>query len=185
MLLEEDIFKHRGYFMKKITIFIISLFILSGCNRSYDSLEKAVQSQWKTPIEILNQDVENQLVYYLDQTQHILGVYHFENGKYKYDNKQSVGMRFSSDKGLPFFVQSNHFEGIGNIIHGAITTDEHEVEKFVIQYKSGELQEIKAKNNTFIAEFPPYLTTSIEKFQTEIANVIGYDNQGKIVESYY
>lgn len=171
--------------MKKVTIFVVILFILSGCNRSYGSLEEAVQSQWKTPIELLNQDKEKQLVYYLDQTQHILGVYHFENGKYRYSNDQSVGMRFSSDKGLPFFVQANHFEGIGNIIHGAITTDEHEVEKFVIEYKNGELQEIKAKNNTFIADFPTYLTTSIEEFQTEITNVIGYDNQGKLVGSYY
>ncbi|MEH7380884.1 hypothetical protein V7138_10425 [Bacillus sp. JJ1533] len=172
--------------MKKVTIFVvIILFILSGCNRSYRSLEEAVQSQWKTPIEILNQNKEKQLVYYLDQTQHILGVYHFEKGKYRYSNDQSVGMRFSSGKGYPFFVQANYFEGIGNIIHGAITTDQYEVEKFVIEYKNGEIQEIKAKNNTFIADLPPILATTIEEFQTEIANVIGYDNQGKIVESYY
>ena len=171
--------------MKKIAISIIILFLLSGCNRSYDSLEEAVQSQWKTPIEIVNQDVERQLVYYLDHDQHILGVYHYENGKYRYDNEQSVGMKFGTDKGLPFFVQANYFDGVGNIINGAIKTDEHEVEKFVIQYKSGEHQEIMAKNNTFIAEFPTFLTTGIEMFQTEIENVIGYDNQGKIVESYY
>lgn len=170
--------------MRKLTLFIIILFILTGCYRSYDSLEEAVQSHWDTPIEIVNQDVENQLVYYLDQTQNVLGVYHYENGKYRYNNKQSLGMRFNADNKLPFFVQASHFEGVGNIIHGAIRTDEHKVEKFVIEYKNGEIQEIKAKNNTFIAEFPPYLTTNIEMFQTEIANVIGYDNQGKVVGSY-
>ncbi len=171
-------------FMKYMTIFIIIVFILSGCNRGYDSLEEAVQSQWKTPIEILNYDVEKQLVYYLDQTQHILGVYHYENGKYRYDNEQSVGMTFESDSGLPFLVSANHFEGVGNIIHGAIRTDEHEVEKFVIEYKNGESQEIKAKNNTFIAEFPSYLTISVEEFFTEIDNAVGYDEHGEIVESW-
>jgi hypothetical protein len=171
--------------MKKITISIIILFILSGCNRSYESLDEAVQSHWKTSITIVNQNVERQLVYYLDHDQHILGVYHYENGKYRYDNKQSIGNTFSSDKGLPFFVSANYFEGVGNIIHGAIKTDEHEVEKFVIQYKNGENQEITAKNNTFITEFPQFIKTSVEMFLSEIENVIGYDNQGKIVESFY
>ena len=171
--------------MKKITISILILLILSGCNRSYESLEGAVQNQWKTPIEIVNQDEERQLVYYLDHDQHILGTYHYENGSYRYDNKQSVGITFSSGNRLPFFVQANYFEGVGKIIHGAIKTDEHEVEKFIFQYKNGEQQEIIAKNNTFITEYPKTITTSIEMFQREIENVIGYDKHGEIVESYY
>ena len=170
--------------MKKITIPILILFILSGCNRGYESLEEAVQSEWKTPIKVVNQDEERRLVYYLDHDQHILGVYYYENGRYRYDNKQSVGITFSSENGLPFFVQANYFEGVGKIIHGAIKTDEHEVEKFIIQYKNGEQQEIIAKNNTFITEYPKTITTSIEMFQTEIENVIGYDTHGEIVESY-
>ncbi|WP_236035282.1 hypothetical protein [Alkalihalobacterium elongatum] len=170
--------------MKYMTVFILILLILSGCNSGYEALEEAVQSQWKTPIEILNQDAEKQLVYYLDQTQHILGVYHYENGKYKYDNKQSVGLTFESESGFPFFVSANHFEGVGNIIHGAIQTDEHEVDKFVIQYKNGKHQEINAKNNTFITEFPSYLTISVEEFFAEMDNAIGYDQQGEIVESW-
>ena len=170
--------------MKKITLSVLILLILSGCNRSYGSLEEAVQSHWKTPIEIVNQDEERQLVYYLNHGQHILGVYHYENGMYRYDNKQSVGITFSSDNRLPFFVQANYFEGIGKIIHGAIKTNEHEVEKFIILYKNGEQQEIIAKNNTFITEYPTTITTSIEMFQTEIENVIGYDKHGDIVESY-
>ncbi|WP_088102894.1 hypothetical protein [Halalkalibacter urbisdiaboli] len=170
--------------MKDISIVIIILFILTGCNKGYESLEEAVQSQWKTPIEILNHDQDNQLVYYLDQNQHILGVYEYENDEYSYDNQQSVGMTFESDRGLPFLVSANHFEGVGNIIHGAIRTDEHEVEKFVIQYKNGKTLEIKANNNTFIAEFPSYLTISVEEFFTEIDNAIGYDEKGEIVESW-
>jgi hypothetical protein len=93
-------------------------------------------------------------------------------------------MRFNADNMIPFFVQAIHFEEIGKIIYGAIRSDEHKVEMFVIEYNSGEFQEIKARNNTFIAEIPPYLTTSLELFQTEIANVIGYDNNGVIVASY-
>ncbi|MDE5416136.1 hypothetical protein [Alkalihalobacterium chitinilyticum] len=108
-------------------LFVTFLLFLSGCNAGYSSLQEAVQSKWKTPIQVINQDEENQLVYYLDQTQHILGVYQYENGKYKYNNNQSVGMTFSTESGLPFLVTANHFEGIGNIIHGAITTDEHEI----------------------------------------------------------
>lgn len=171
--------------MKKITVSIIILLILSGCNRSYESLEEAVQNEWKTPIEVVNQDEERQLVYYLDNNQHILGVYNYENGRYKYDNKQSVGITFSSDNGLPFFVQANYFEGVGKIIHGAIKTGGHKVEKFIIQYKNGEQQEVIAKNNTFITDYPTSITTSIEMFQTEIENVIVYDKHGEIVESYY
>jgi hypothetical protein len=74
--------------MRNLTLFIIILSILTGCYRSYDSLEEAVQSHWDTPIKIVNQDAENQLVYYLDQTQHVFGVYHYENGNYRYNNKQ-------------------------------------------------------------------------------------------------
>ncbi|MBU8906270.1 hypothetical protein KH400_06655 [Desertibacillus haloalkaliphilus] len=158
--------------------------MLSGCNTGYPSLEEAVQSQWKTPIKVSNQDEENQLVYYLDQTQHILGVYEFENGKYKYNNEQSVGMTFSTEAGLPFLVSANYFDGKGNFIHGAITTDEHEIEKFEIHYKNGEIQESSAKNNTFITEFPPFLTIDAEMFFSEIENAVGYDQNGEIIEKW-
>ena len=109
----------------------------------------------------------------MNDDQHILGVYYYENGRYRYDSKHSVGVTFSSEKGLPFFVRATNFEGAGKIIHGAIKTDEHEVEKFIIQYKNGEQQEILAKNNTFIAAYPETITTSVEMFQSEIKNVIG------------
>ncbi|QOR67324.1 hypothetical protein IM538_04070 [Cytobacillus suaedae] len=170
--------------MKKCIMLVLSLVLITGCTRSYDTLEAAVQSHWDTPIEIVNQDAKNQLVYYLDHTQHVLGVYYYENGRYRYNNKLSVGMRFTAESMIPFFVQAIHIEGVGNIIYGAIRSDEHKVETFVIEYKNGEFQEIKARNNTFIAEYPPYLTTSLEMFQTEIANVIAYDNNGVFVASY-
>lgn len=160
------------------------LIVLVGCNKGYNSLEEAVQSEWDTPIEVINQDKENQLVYYLDQPQHILGIYHYENGKYSYDNEQSVGMTFVSEAGLPFLLSANHFEGVGNIIHGAIKTNKFEVERFVIEYKNGETQEIKAKNNTFITEFPLYLTVSPNAFLSEVENAYGYDKNNEIIESW-
>lgn len=104
--------------MKKMSIFIITLFLLSGCTRSYHSLEEAVQSHWKTPIQIVNQDEDKQLVYYLDSGQHVLGVYHYKDGKYSYNNKQSLGTMFSSAEGLglPFLVRADYFEDIGKFM---------------------------------------------------------------------
>ncbi|WP_422122434.1 hypothetical protein DHX103_11560 [Planococcus sp. X10-3] len=168
---------------KVIITLITLLLLLTGCNRGYDSLGKAVQSQWDDSIEVLNEDAENNLVYYVDQTQHILGVYHFEGGEYSYDNEQSIGTNFESESGFPFFMSANHFDGAGNIIHGAIRTDEHTVEKFVITYKNGESQEIEAVNNTFIADFPSHLAINAEEFFGEVDNAFGYDEQGEIVES--
>lgn len=169
--------------MQKITIFILVLFILSGCNIGYETLEKAVQSQWETPIKIVNQDEDNQLVYYLDRTQHILGTFQHENGKYRYDNEQSVGTEFESESGLPFLLSANHFDGVGNIIHGAIKT-EQEVDRFVIEYKSGEKQEIRARNNTFITEFPSYLSIGAEQFFSEVKNAYAYDKKNEVIGSW-
>lgn len=41
---------------------------------------------------------------------------------------------------------------VGNIIHGAVTTD-RQLDKFVLQYKNGEIEEVTAKNNTFITDW--------------------------------
>ncbi|WP_226674839.1 membrane lipoprotein lipid attachment site-containing protein [Mesobacillus jeotgali] len=169
--------------MKRITLFILILFTLSGCNMSYESIEEAVQSQWKTPIKVVNQDKNNQLVYYFDQSQHILGTYQYENGKYRYDNEQSIGTVFDSESGLPFLLSANHFDGVGEIIHGAIKT-EQEVDRFVIEYKCGEKQEIQARNNTFITEFPSYLTIDADGFFGEVENAYAYDKNNEIIESW-
>ncbi|MBT2682300.1 membrane lipoprotein lipid attachment site-containing protein [Bacillus sp. ISL-37] len=169
--------------MKKITIFILILFTLSGCNKGFESLEEAVQSQWKTPIKIVNQDEDHQLVYYLDQTQHILGTYQYENGKYRYDNEQSVGTEFESESGSPFLLSANHFDDVGDIIHGAIKT-EQDVDRFVIEYISGKEQEIKATNNTFITEFPSYLSIGADQFFSEVKNAYAYDINNEVIGSW-
>lgn len=167
--------------MRLFTIFVVSLFILVGCKGGYDSLQAAVQSQWNTPIEVINQDENNQLVYYLDGPQHVLGVYQYEDGKYKYTNKHSVGGTFSSQVGLPFLVTANHFEGVGNIIHGAVTTEDHQVDKFVLHYKNGETEEVTAINNTFITEYPTHLTVEVRMFFSEFLNAVAYDKDGEVI----
>jgi hypothetical protein len=172
--------------MRVIILFIGLLIILSGCIGGYKTLEEAVQSQWDTPIEVINKDEEKKLIYYLEQSQHVVGVYEFKNGKYIYNNEQSVGNTFSSEKGIPFYIRAKHFEGAGDIIFGAISTDEHIVEKFVIHYKNGETQEIAAENNTFLADFPSYLNISIIDYLGEIDNAYAYayDLQGEVIESW-
>ncbi|OIJ12631.1 hypothetical protein BKP35_10570 [Anaerobacillus arseniciselenatis] len=143
-------------------------------------MQAAVQSQWNSPIEVINQDEKNQLVYYLDGPQHVLGVYEFKDGKYRYRNEQSVGGTFFSQIGLPFLVTANYFDGVGNIIHGAVTTD-RQVDKFVLHYKNGEIEEVTAKNNTFITEFPSHLTVEVSMFFTEFKNAVAYDKHGEVI----
>lgn len=164
---------------------VLVLLLAVSSMRSYDSLQEAVQSEWKTPIEVVNQDEELQIVYYLDDSQHVVDVYQHKDGKYRYNDRQSTGLSFGAEEGiLPFYVQAHHFKGVGNVIYGAIKTDERDVEKFVIQYSNGESQEITATNNTFIIGFPEHLNPDIMMFQNEIDNVIAYDQQGNVIQRY-
>lgn len=92
--------------------------MLVGCSsKGYDTLQEAVQSQWDTPIQVLNQDEENQIVVYLDQTQYVVGLYQYDNNKYTYDREPSEGHSSSSDKGYPLFVKPVQFEGKESIIY--------------------------------------------------------------------
>ncbi|QOR68928.1 hypothetical protein IM538_13210 [Cytobacillus suaedae] len=155
-----------------------------GCTLwGYHTLEEAVQSQWDSPIKVVNQDEENRVVYYLDQTQHVVGIYEYKNEKYFYNNEQSKGMRFTSEKGLPFYIAYDHFVGSGDIVYGAISSDNHVVDHFVIQYKNGETQKISAKNNTFITVLPEHVNK--ERFMSEVKEVYGYDKQGNVIETWY
>ncbi len=167
--------------MRKIILLMGVVILLSGCVGRYQTLEEAVQSQWDTPIKVINKDEDKQLVYYLDHSQHVVGVYDYKNGNYSYENEQSVGNTFTSEKGIPFYISPNHFEGTGDVIFGAIASGDKKVDQFVIQYKNGETQEIEAKNNTFIAEFPSHLNIKIVDYLGEIENAIAYDQHGEII----
>lgn len=164
---------------------VLVLLFLVDSMRSYDSLQEAVQSEWDTPVEVVNHDEELEVVYYLDGSQHVVDVYQHEVGSYRYNKRQSTGLSFGSNGDiLPFYVQAHHFKGAGNVIYGAIKTDKQDVEKFVIQYSNGESQEITATNNTFIIEFPEHLNPDIIMFQNEIDHVIAYDHQGNVIQRY-
>lgn len=168
--------------MRKGVVFLFFIFVLTGCSfTGHATLEEAVQSRWDTPIKVVNQDSEKHLVYYLDYDQHVIGTYEFRDGKYFYDNKQSEGMRFTSASGLPFYIQYKYFEGSGDIVYGGITTEDYQVEKFVIHYKSGEIQEINAENNTFMSEIPPNVDP--RDIMSQIDIVYGYDKNGEVIES--
>jgi hypothetical protein len=166
--------------MKKVVLLIFVLITITGCNRGGNTLHDAVQSQWKTPIEILNQNEENRIVIYLDQTQYVVGMYELNNGRYKYDNGPSEGMQVESEIGAPFFVKHVHFEGKGDFIYGAVTT-EKKVEKVVLQYKNGQQQEIKAVNNTIIGEYPSYISDSLFE---NLENAYAYDKDGEVIASW-
>ncbi|WP_010095576.1 hypothetical protein [Ornithinibacillus scapharcae] len=145
-------------------------------------LEEAVQSQWKTPINVINQDTERKIVYYLDKDQHVVGIYKYDNGNYIYDNEQSEGMQFSFEEGIPFYVYYKHFEEAGNIVYGAITSDDNEVDKFIISYKNGEKQTISAKNNTFIAPIP--ISIDPDNFMSKIKAADAFDSEGNVIVSW-
>lgn len=159
--------------------------MLIGCSsKSYETLQEAVQSQWDTPIQVLNQDEVKQIVVYLDQTQYVVGLYHFDNNRYSYDQEPSEGHSSSSDKGYPLFVKPVQFEGVEPILYGAVVTEDYEASKFVIHYTNGQTQEIMAKNNTIIAEYPFFITQDIHQYFGEVENVIAYDENEEIIASW-
>ena len=161
---------------------LVLLFVITGCGKS--TLQEAVQSQWKTPIKVMNDDPANQLVIYLDQTQYILGVYEYKNGKYYYDNTQSSGWTATSEHRVPFLVNAEFKEGLGNFIWGAVYTDQV-VGKIQIQYENGETQETEAVNNTFMLAMPESFD-SIDPimFMGELYDVIVYDTDGSLIVSW-
>jgi len=168
--------------ISKIFCVVGLIFIVSGCG--YGTLQEAVQSKWKSPVKVMNNDPKNQLVIYLDQTQYVFGVYEYKNDKYYYDNSQSSGWTSSSDIRIPLLVRAESKKDIGNFIWGAIYTD-IPVGKIYIEYKSGETQETFAVNNTFILEMPDSFD-NIEPimFMGELNDVTVYDEDGTEIVSW-
>lgn len=174
--------------MKKIALILSILLTLIGCsNKDYKTLEEAVQSQWEYPIQVLNQDEENQVIVYLDKSKensYVVGMYQLDNSKYNYNLEPSEGNQTSSQNGYPLFVKPVHFEGIEPFLYGAVVTEDHVGSSFVIHYTNGQTQEIMAKNNTIIAEYPSFITQDIHQYYGEVDNVIAYDENGEVIESW-
>jgi hypothetical protein len=167
--------------MKKFSIMLLMLVMLTACTKAENTLQRAVQSQWQTPIEVLHQDDENQIVIYLDQTQYVIGVFEEKDGRYRYDNEQSEGMQSSAGIGAPFFVKHVYFEGKGDFLYGAVTASK-KVEKVVLDYINGKTQELSAVNNTFIGDFPSFISDTNSLF-ADLENAYAYDKEGELVAS--
>lgn len=141
-----------------LALVVLFFFIFQGFG--YNSLEKAIQAQWKyrnDPIKIKNVNEHYKLVVYLDITQYVFNEYKFKNNKYYYSGDNASGWTMSADTGPPFLVRIEERNN-NKFIWGAVTTDES-VDKIVVKYKNKEIQEIGAVNNTFISE----LTDSFKK----------------------
>ena len=171
-------------FVSGIALAIVLLFFWNDI-RGYSTLDKAVQSQWKTPIEVVNNDEANKLVLYLDQTQYVFGVYRFTNGRYYYKNdSQSSGWTASSDNGLAFLVRAESKKDRGNFIWGALYT-ELPIEKFLIEYENGENQEVEPVNNTFIMKMPKtYEDVQEVNLMTTFKSVKAFDRDNRLIESW-
>ncbi|WP_332633764.1 hypothetical protein [Halalkalibacter flavus] len=175
--------------MRPIILFMSIVFILFGCSsKGYDTLQEAVQSKWDYPIQVLNQDEENQVVVYLDKYeddfQYVVGLYQFDNNRYSYNHEPSEGHGSSAGRGYPIFVKPVQFEGVKPILYGAVVTEEHVATNFVIHYTNGQSQEISAKNNTIITEYPSFITQDIHQYFGEMDNVIAYDENGEVIASW-
>ncbi|MCL6604582.1 MAG: hypothetical protein K6T94_17090 [Paenibacillus sp.] len=176
--------------MKKtilISISALTILILIFWNdiRGYTTLEKAIKSQWKTPVEIVNYDKTNKLVIYRNQTQYVFGVYRYKFGRYYYNNDiQSSGWTASSESGPAFLVRAESKRDKGNFIWGALYA-ETPIEKFLVEYKNMELQEAKSINNTFILKMPnTYENVEGINLMTTFKNVKAYDKDNILIRTW-
>ena len=126
-------------------ILILALLYFWNDIRGFSTLDKAVQSQFKSTIQVVNTDQTNKLVTFKDQDQYVFGVYRFRGERYYYKNdNQSSGWTASSETGPAFLVRVETNKNKGNFIWGALYTD-IPVSKFKVQYKNNNL--IKAWRN--------------------------------------
>lgn len=176
--------------MKKIiiacaAILVFGLFFFWNDIRGYITVEKAVQSKWKSKIKVVNKDMTNQLVIYKDNEQYVFGVFHKKYGRYYYRNdSQSSGWRSQSQNGPAFLVRVEHKENKGNFIWGALYT-EIPIDKFQIEFKNGDIREVPAVNNTFIYKVPDiYQVEQEPNLMTTFIDVKAYDTENKQIKSW-
>lgn len=150
----------------------------------YKTLEKAVQSTWKYPLQVVNVDQQNELVLSLDQTQYVFAAYELKNGRYHYDTDSESGWTASSDVGPAFLVQAEPKNNKENFIWGALYSD-MPVHKFKIEYTNGETQEVESSNNTFIMRMPEaYQSEDKMMLMTTFTNVYALDEENNVIRAY-
>lgn len=166
-------------------ILAIVLFYFWNDIWGYSSLDKAVQSQFKAPVQVVNKDQTNKLVIYKDQDQYVFGLFHYRNGRYYYKNdSQSSGWTARSETDTALLVRVETKSTRGNFICGALYSD-IPVEKFQIKYKNGETEEIQSINNTFINRIPMvYQEVKEPNLMTTFTDVKAYDKENKLIKSW-
>lgn len=151
----------------------------------YSTLDKAVQSDWKSKVITVNKDETNKLVIYKDQDQYVFGVFHKKYGRYFYKNdSQSSGSTSQSTNGPAFLVRVEHKQNKGDFIWGALYS-ETPVKNFLIEFKYGDTQEVAAVNNTFILRMPDnYQGTQENSLMTTFIDVKAFDEEDKEIQNW-
>ncbi len=163
-----------------VCMLALGIFIFWEDIYGFRTLEEAVNAEFKSPVQIVNQDAQNRLVMFKDKTQYVLGVYREWNGRLYYKNDRgSSGWTASTMNGPAFLVVAEKKPDRGNFVWGALYTD-IPVRSFLVEYKNGDIQEVNARQNTFVVKMPEIYRDSSELGAASIVksvNAYGLDNQ--------
>ncbi len=161
-------------------ILAVGIFLFWDNIYGFRTLDEAVNAEFKSPMQIVNQDAENRLVMFTDKTQYILGVYRQWNGRFYYKNDRgSSGWTASTMNGPAFLVVAEKKPDRGSFVWGALYTD-IPVLSFLVEYKNGDVQEVNASQNTFVTKMPEIYRDTSELGAASIVksvNAYGMDNQ--------
>lgn len=166
-------------------ILILTLLFFWNDIRGYSSLEKAVQSEYKSTIQVVNKDQTNKLFIFKDQDQYVFGAFRYRGERYYYKNdSQSSAWTAQSKTGIAFLVNVETKRDKGNFIWGALYTD-IPIANFQIQYKNGEIEEVESVNNTFIRRIPhDYQNEKEPNLMTTFYDVKAYDKDNNLIETW-
>lgn len=178
-------------FMRYLTLCFSTILILTGC--SYNTLNDAIQQKWKDPVKILYIEKNKQTVIFTDGTtdvQYVFNTYEKKHGKYIYSTDQEEGYTFDSDDGIPFLIRTTKREKVGNIIWGALKTNQKVVRvKVLFTNREDNNTQIEVyipvKNNAFIG-YPakPFFESEVTLFQDWEMSAEAYDENGNVVAKY-
>ncbi|GAB1155147.1 hypothetical protein YWY31_11720 [Paenibacillus illinoisensis] len=167
-----------------LVLMIVGLSLFRNRIFGYPTLDQAVQSNWKTPVKIVNVDLENQLVLYLDETQYVFAAYEQKRGRFHVNGDSESGWTASSDHGPAFLVVAEPKNNSGNFMWGALYSD-ISIAKFQIKYINGETHDVKAINNTFIVRMPVAFQNESElRLMETFDNIHAIDANHRVIQSW-
>jgi len=162
-----------------ILLILLNFFFISCSTRpTYTNLEDIVKNNIPTKeIVILNELEERNLVLCSNKSEYLLGIYNYSDGVYDEFKVHSKMNAHDPD----IIMQAVYIKGVGNIVWGSLNSDEH-VETFIVEYFNGEIEHIKAYNNTFISYMPESLqNVASHKLKTQVLNVSAV-NQSAVID---